>query len=125
MRNTQPNHARTAVFLIPLWQVVVTVVLAVLVCRFYGWPVAKSVLAGGVISAVGSLAFALSVFATLATDSRVVLRRMFRGEALKLALVAILFYLAIVVLRVQALPTLAGFLVTLLVFWVALLRAIK
>ncbi len=125
MRKTQPNHARTAVFLIPLWQGVVTVMLAVLTYSAYNWPVAKSVLTGGIISAIGSLVFALSVFTTLATDSRVVLRRMFRGEALKLALVAVLFYLAIVVLHVQALPTMAGFLVTLLVFWVALLRAIK
>ncbi len=125
MRKTQPNHARTAVFLIPLWQVIVTVALAALAYSLFDWPVAKSVLTGGVISAIGSLVFALSVFVTRATDSRVVLRRMFRGEALKLALVAVLFYLAIVVLRVQALPTMAGFLVTLLVFWVALLRAIK
>jgi ATP synthase protein I len=125
MREMPPMNARAAAFRIPLWQGVLTMLLALAAFFLSGWPMAKSVLAGGFISALGSIVFALSVFATETDDSRVILRRMFRGEALKLALVAWLFYLAIVFLQVQALPTLAGFLVTLVVFWVALLRAIK
>ncbi len=124
MRKIQLDPVRKAVFLIPLWQLVVSVVLALLVWAGFDGSVATGLLVGGGVSALGSLVFALSVFAAPTTNSRVVLRRMFRGEALKMALVAVLFYLAITVLRVKALPTMVGFVATLVVFWVALLRSL-
>jgi len=117
-------HARRLAFGVVLGQAGVTVIVALLAYCLGGWLVALSALLGGGIACVGSLAMAGLVFGSSVTSAQRALGAFYVGEAVKLALIVVLFVLVLKWVRVAPLALLAGFAATFLVYWIALLRAL-
>jgi len=117
-------RARRLAFGVVVSQAAVSVVAAVcalgVACRL----AALSALAGGVIATLGSLAMAGLVFGGSAGGAQRALNRFYAGEALKLAVVVVLFVVVLKVMRVAPLAMFAGFAATFLVYWIALLAAL-
>jgi F0F1-type ATP synthase assembly protein I len=85
---------------------------AVLCLMVWGWTTAGAALTGGLIGVVTNLYLALRVFGGNAVrPAQQVLRRFYAG----------LFVLAIAVFHAEFLPLLAGYGLTLVVYWLALL----
>jgi ATP synthase protein I len=108
--------------------VLIQLVLA-LVCGLMAWVAmghasAIAVVAGGLINVIANLYFALHVFRGGVRPADAVMRSFYVAEAAKLFLTAALFALALVVLKLAALPLLIGFVVTLAGYWLALLPAV-
>jgi len=80
-----------------------------------------SALTGGGIGAAASLAMIFAMFAD-SSDPKRMLSRFFRGEATKLGLTVLLFALAFKLGQFAALPLLAGYVATFVVYWIALLK---
>jgi ATP synthase protein I len=80
-------------------------------------------LAGGLINVVANLYFAIRMFGRGVRPAAAVLRGFYAAEAVKLVLTGGLFFLTVVVWRLDVPPLLAGFMVTLAVYWLALLPA--
>ena len=97
-------------------------VLAAVCLAAWGISTAVAALAGGVIGVVTNLYVALRVFGNGAVRSaQKVLQRFYAAEAVKFALTLGLFALGIGVLKLNALPLLGGYGLTLVVYWLALL----
>jgi ATP synthase protein I len=95
---------------------------AVFCLAVWGWTTAGAALTGGLIGVVTNLYLALRVFGGNAVrPAQQVLRRFYAAEATKVVLTAGLFVLAIAVLHAEFLPLLAGYGLTLVVYWLALL----
>lgn len=118
-------RARRLAFGVVLGQAAVTGVTALVAWALAGAAAALSALLGGGIAALGSLAMAALAFAggTAASAQRVV-AAFYVGEAVKIAVIAALFVAVLVTVRVVPLAMLAGFAVTYLVYWIALLAAL-
>jgi ATP synthase protein I len=80
-------------------------------------------LVGGLINVVASLYFALQVFSGGVRPAQSVLRSFYIGEVVKFLITAALFGVAVALWRLDVLPLLAGFGLTLVVYWLALLPA--
>ena len=119
------TDVRKIVFKIPLLQLLIGLVCALVFFVASTQQNAFAAMAGAVVSTAGSLMFALIVFAIPARDSKVVLARMFKGELFKMMVVAILFYWCITWFKFPLMPLIIGFSVTFVAFWVALLKAFK
>ena len=119
------KEVKKIVFKIPLQQVLIGVFVAAIFFLIQGQSAAYSALAGALISTVGSLVFATMLFLSPVRDERQIKSRMMTGEILKIFTVAMLFYVAIVLLKLALLPLLLGFIATFATFWVALLTAFK
>lgn len=119
------TDVRKVIFKIPLWQLLIGCLCAVFYWLLSGGHQAFSALSGALISTVGSLVFAITVFALPTHDSHQVVKRMFKGELLKMMVVAILFYWSIKWFKFDLLPLIIGFSVTFVAFWVTLLRAFR
>jgi ATP synthase protein I len=79
---------------------------------------------GGGIGTLTSLCMAVSIFRQGAdAEPEKILKRVYRGEFLKLAMTVVLFGLVLKNIDVSFVPMLGCFAVTLLVYWVALLRS--
>jgi len=111
-------RARRLAFGVVASQAAVSVVVAVCALGFGGRAAGVSALAGGAIATAGSMVFAGSGGAQRA------LSRFYLGEALKLAVVVVLFVVVLKVMRVVPLAMFAGFAATFLVYWIALLGAL-
>ncbi len=119
------KDVKKTVFKIPLHQMLVGVAVALVFYFVSGKSAAGAAMFGAFISTMGSLAFALKVFLSPVRDEREIKSRMVKGEAYKMFTVAVLFYVAIAVLKLTILPLLLGFIATFVTFWVALLTAFK
>ena len=118
-------RARRLAFGVVLGQAGVTVVAALWAGALAGRVAALSALAGGGIATAGSLAMAGVVFGGTAAGSAArALRTFYLGEALKLAVVVMLFVVVLKVMRVAPLAMFAAFAAALLVYWIALLSAL-
>jgi len=118
-------RARRLAFGVVLGQAGVTVVAALWAGALAGRVAALSALAGGGIATAGSLAMAGVVFGGTAAGSAArALRTFYLGEALKLAVVVMLFVVVLKVMRVAPLAMFGAFAATLLVYWLALLSAL-
>ena len=117
-------RARRLAFGVVVSQAAVSVVAAVCALGVAGRLAALSALAGGVIATLGSLAMAGLVFGGSAGGAQRALNRFYAGEALKLAVVVVLFVVVLKVMRVAPLAMFAGFAATFLVYWIALLAAL-
>ena len=117
-------RARRLAFGVVVSQAAVSVVAAVCALGVAGRLAALSALAGGVIATLGSLAMAGLVFGGSAGGAQRALNRFYAGEALKLAVVVVLFVVVLKVMRVVPLAMFAGFAATFLVYWIALLGAL-
>jgi len=118
-------RARRLAFRVVLGQAAVTVIAALIAWVMGGERAGLSALAGGGIATAGSLAMAVLVMSgTLAGNAQRALSAFYVGEALKLALVAVLFVIVLKVMRVAPLAMFAAFAATFLVYWIALLSAL-
>jgi len=117
-------HARRLAFGVVLGQAGVTLVAALAAWGLAGRGAAWSALLGGGIATVGSLAMAALVFVGAAVNAQRIVAAFYSGEAVKLALVVLLFVVVLRTVRVVPLAMLAGFAATYLVYWIALVGAL-
>jgi len=117
-------RARRLAFGVVVSQAAVSVVAALCALGFAGRVAGLSALAGGAIATLGSLAMAGLVFGGSGGGVQRALNRFYLGEALKLAVVVVLFVVVLKVMRVTPLAMFAGFAATFLVYWIALLGAL-
>jgi ATP synthase protein I len=117
-------RARRLAFGVVLGQAGVTAIAALAAWGLAGRGAAWSALLGGGIATVGSLAMVALVFAGAAADARRIVAAFYTGEAVKLAVVVVLFVVVLRTVRVVPLAMLAGFAATYLVYWIALVGAL-
>ena len=117
-------EVKKTVVKIPIYQVIIGLMIATIFYFVQGQPAAISASTGALISALGSLAFAVIVTWPFG-DTQALVGRMFKGEIMKFLVIGILFYLAVTNYTFQLMPLLIGFIATLLAFWVALLTSFK
>lgn len=119
-----PNARRLA-YGVVLGQALVTGVVALLSFAMAGPVGAWSAAAGGGISTLGSLAMAAIAFGGDKPGAQGAITAFYVGEAVKLALVVLLFVLILKVLKVSPLPLFAGYMATFLVYWIVLARLVR
>lgn len=117
-------RARRLAFGVVLGQAVVSVIAAALALWMAGAPAAVSALLGGGIAAAGSLAMAALVFGRAGGSAQRVLGAFYVGEAVKLAVIVVLFVAVLKMVRIVPLALFAGFAATYLVYWIALVGAL-
>ena len=122
MGNTQAfQKARIAVLRLTGWQFLLTVLLtATAVLTGYG-SVALSVFIGGSIGMIAGLYQAMRLLQVDAgVQPEALMSGMWVSEAVKIVLTVAMFILAIRLFKVEMVPTLIGYAVTYIVYWVAL-----
>lgn len=118
-------QARRLAFSVVLGQAVVSALAALVAWALAGRVGALSALVGGGIATAGSLAMAGLVFGRGARGGALrTVSAFYVGEAVKLALVAVLFVVALKMMTVAPLAMFAAFAATFLVYWIALLAAL-
>jgi ATP synthase protein I len=117
-------HARRLAYGVVAGQAAVSVIAALCAFALGGRVAALSALAGGGIATAGSLAMAGVVFGGSGGGAQRALSRFYLGEALKLAVVIVLFVVVLKAMRVAPLAMFAAFVAAFLVYWIALLRAL-
>ena len=117
-------QARRLAFGVVLGQAGVTVIAAVAAWGVAGRQAAWSALLGGGIATLGSVAMVALVFAGAAANAQRIVAAFYTGEAVKLAVVVVLFVVVLRTVRVVPLAMLAGFAATYLVYWIALIGAL-
>jgi ATP synthase protein I len=114
-------HVRSTPAKIIVGQLGVTLVGAVFWLLRGGADAGLGALAGGGISVLLSVYFAIKVFARPDSDPQAMLGTFFRAEALKLVLAVVLFSAAAIFLSHVYVPLITTFIGTLAVYWFALL----
>ena len=122
MGNTQTfQKARRAVLRLTVWQLLLTLALALIALLLVDNNFAASVLTGGLI---GMLAGFYQAQRMLRVDAgkhpEAFMQGLWISEALKIVLTVALFITAIRLLRVQMVPTIVGYAGTYIVYWAAL-----
>jgi len=118
------SQARRTAYSVVLGQAAVTVVAALLSFAIAGRLAAVSALIGGGISTLASFAMAALAFRESAAASpQHAMRAFFIGEAVKIAVVVVLFVWVLRNVKVSPLAMFAAYMATFLVFWVALANA--
>ncbi|MBI3897570.1 MAG: ATP synthase subunit I [Gammaproteobacteria bacterium] len=102
-------------------QFVVVAVISAGLLFFSSSKSAWSGLAGGLIAALGSLSSVLVLFPRQGRSAIGFVGALYAGEALKMILTVVLFWVAIALLGAAVLPLLLTFIATLMVYWLALL----
>jgi ATP synthase protein I len=113
-------RARRLAYGVVLGQALVTAVAALVALALAGREAAVSALLGGGIATAGSVAMVALVFAGAAANAQRIVAAFYAGEALKLAVVVVLFVVVLRTVRVVPLAMLAGFAATYLMYWIAL-----
>lgn len=114
-------NGKSTAYKIVLAQFAATLLLAVLAGGVWSARIGYSALVGGLIATLASLYFALHVFGVRANAARLVVRSFYRAEIVKMAVTALLFLAAVLWLKVEFLPLIVAYALTLLVYWFALL----
>jgi ATP synthase protein I len=117
-------RARRLAYGVVLGQAGVTLIAALGAWGLAGQDAGISALLGGGIATVGSLAMAVLVFAGAIANAQRIVAAFYVGEALKLAVVVVLFVVVLRTVRVVPLAMLASFAATYLVYWIALVAAL-
>ena len=118
-------HARRLAFGVVLAQAAVTATATLLAWGVADRRAALSALLGGGIATLGSLVMAVLVFGGgRAADPQRVLGMFYLGEAVKVALVIVLFVLVLKWVNVAPLAMFVAFAATFLVYWIALVSAL-
>ena len=122
MGNTQAfQKARIAVLRLTGWQALLTLLLTVTALITGYGSMALSVFVGGSIGMIAGLYQAMRLLQVNAAEQPdALMRGMWISEAVKIVLTVALFVLAIRLLKVEMVPTLVGYAVTYVVYWVAL-----
>lgn len=117
--------ARRLALSVVLGQAAVTLICAVAAWLIAGPHAALSAALGGGISTVASLAMAmLGVGGRSAATAHRAMRAFFVGEAVKVALVIVLFVAVLKTMKVVPLAMLGTYIATFFVFWIALANAL-
>ena len=120
---TEPNARRLA-FGVVLGQAAVTLIVALSSWLIAGRGAALSALLGGGISTAASLVMAaLSFGGSAGANAQRSLRALYVGEAVKVALVVLLFVVVLKVMTVAPLAMLAAYVATFFVYWGAFATA--
>lgn len=102
------------------WQCVLTALLATLAYFITGMHAMVSAASGGLISIVSTMCFAWCLFRYKgAQKASAIATSFYKGEALKIACSALLFTIAFVVIKVQALVFFATYIAVQWLFWFA------
>jgi ATP synthase protein I len=117
-------RARRLAFGVVLGQVVVSVIVAAGALAIAGRQAAVSALLGGGIATAGSLAMAALAFSGSGGSAQRAVGAFYLGEAVKLAVVVVLFVVVLKTVRVVPPALLAGFAATYLVYWIALVSVL-
>ncbi|MGB6605926.1 MAG: ATP synthase subunit I [Steroidobacteraceae bacterium] len=120
-------RARRLAFGVVLGQAVVSVIVAAGALAIAGRQAAVSALLGGGIATAGSLAMAALAFSGARGSGGSAQRAagaFYVGEAVKLAVVVVLFVAVLKMVRVVPLALFAGFAATYLVYWIALVSVL-
>jgi ATP synthase protein I len=122
MGNTNTfQKARLAVFRLTVWQLLLSLALALIAALLVDSSFAWSVLAGGLIGMVAGFYQAqrmMRVDAGLHPEA--FMQGLWISEAVKIVLTVALFIVAIRLLKVAMVPTIVGYAGTYLVYWAAL-----
>ena len=104
-------------------QIIVALIVAVIFGFLIGLESIQSVLLGGLTAFLPNAYFA-SRFArpTEGKTAKQILNRFYAGEAVKLALTAVLFFCVLQIPNIKLIPLMVGFMAALSVFWFALLK---
>ncbi len=115
--------ARRLALQIVVAQVGASAVVAALFAAFGSVTAGYSALVGGAIGALSSLYMALYLFrGRRANDPKRIMRAMYFAEATKMVITILLFLAVIVWLSVDVAPLFCGYIVTFVVYWLALLK---
>jgi len=117
-------HARRLAYGLVLAQAAVSVTAALAAAAIADRRAALSALVGGGIATLGSLVMAGLVFGGRGADPQRVLGMFYVGEAVKVAVVIVLFVLALKWVDLAPLAMFVAFAATFLVYWIALLGAL-
>jgi ATP synthase protein I len=117
-------HARRLAYGLVLAQAAVTATAALAAAALADRRAALSALIGGGIATLGSLVMAGLVFGGRRADPQRVLGMFYVGEAVKVAVVMVLFVLALKWVDLAPLAMFLAFAATFLVYWIALLGAL-
>ena len=121
---TQPSARRLA-FGVVLGQAAITAIVALSSWLIAGRRAALSALLGGGISTAASLVMAaLSFGGSAGANAQRSLRALYVGEAVKVALVVLLFVVVLKVMTVAPLAMLAAYVATFFVYWGAFAKAL-
>jgi len=119
------SDVRKIVFLLPVWQLLIGVIVAIIFYLLNGSTAAIAGFFGASISFAGSLVFAFVVFGLGDQSPQNMMRKMFRAEAFKIITIGLMFYFAISILALPFMPVIVGFMATLIIFFVALLTVFR
>jgi ATP synthase protein I len=122
MSTIDVSGARRAALMLVLAQVAATLILAV-TFLIGSDRAAVSALIGGGISVAASLVMVFFMFRGAASDPKRVLRSVYRGEAAKLGITVLLIVAALKNVELAVLPFFVTYAATLLVYWIALVKA--
>jgi len=115
-------NGRRVALLIVLSQTVATLLIAAGFLALSNGSSARSALIGGGISTMATLVIAVATFREVAgNDPRRMLINLYRGEAAKLGLTALLLIVAFKAIGVQAAPFFVAYIATLFVYWISLI----
>jgi len=122
MGNTQTfQKARKAVLRLSGWQFLLTALLTLAAWLTGFGDAAFSVFAGGSIGMLAGLYQAQRLLQVNAAEQpEALMRALWVSEVIKIVLTVALFVLAIRLLKVEMVPTIVGYAVTYIVYWVAL-----
>lgn len=119
-----PNARRLA-FGVVLGQAVVTGLVALVSFAMAGASGAGSALLGGGISTLASLCLAIVAFGMGRLSAQGAVTAFYAGEAVKLAVVVVLFIWVLKVMKVSPIPLFAAYIATFLVYWIVLARLVR
>ncbi len=119
------SEVRKVVFLLPIWQMLVGIVIGTFFYFYSGLMAGVAGFYGASISCAGSLIFAFIVFGLKHQSNEKISKKMFRAEAYKMLTIALMFYFAFAKLGLPFLPVILGFMATLIIFFVALLTVFR
>lgn len=119
-----PNARRLA-YVVVLGQAVVTGIVALLSFAMAGPGAAGSALLGGGISTLASLGLAVVAFGKGGISAQRTVTAFYMGEAVKVALLVVLFVVVLKVMKVSPLPLFAAYMATFLVYWIVLARLLR
>jgi F0F1-type ATP synthase assembly protein I len=119
------SDVRKVVFLLPVWQLLIGVIIAFVFYMLKDSTAAIAGFFGASISFAGSLVFAFMVFGLGDNSPKNMMRKMFRAEAIKILTISFMFYFAFAILALPFMPVIVGFMATLIIFFVALLTVFR
>ena len=120
-----PSNARRLAFGVVLGQAVVTGVVALVSLAVSGPLAAVSALLGGGISTLASLGMAVVGFSRGSANAQAAIVAFYAGEAVKLAVMIVLFVVVLETMTIAPVPLFAGYLATFVVYWVVLAGSLR